>query len=352
MELVPVVRRIIGARVRDPHLAEDLVQETLTRVVAARSRVEGDTLAPYAATTARNVVASHFRREDLAKRKAHLLAEDEAAAPPIDGMVDEEDRRLLGAALARLPAAERDLLVAHEVEGEDTRSLAAARDSTPGAVAAALSRGRAKLRVEYLLLRADLEPLTDRCRPILRALSAGDRRRQRDLGVGEHLLHCAVCAEVVSGLLDRRGTTPLHDEVRIPVERDADVVTARRRGRQLAEQLGFSPTDATLLATAISEMARNIVKFAVRGDITVHEVSEEGRQGVTIVVRDVGPGIPDLERAMRDGYSTYNGLGLGLPGARRLMDQFDVVTEAGRGTTITMTKWRRSPPTAGTHPSK
>src|SRR5215213_8840057 len=167
VELVPVVRRIIGARVRDPHLAEDLVQETLTRVVAARSRVEGDTLAPYAATTARNVVASHFRREDLAKRKAHLLAEDEAAAPPIDGMVDEEDRRLLGAALARLPAGERDLLVAHEVEGEDTRSLAAARDSTPGAVAAALSRGRAKLRVEYLLLRADLEPLTDRCRPIL-----------------------------------------------------------------------------------------------------------------------------------------------------------------------------------------
>jgi RNA polymerase sigma factor (sigma-70 family) len=350
-ELVPVVRRVVGARVRDPDLAEDLVQETLTRVVAARSRVEGGTLAPYAATTARNVVASHFRREDLAKRKAHLLAEDEAASPPIDGMVDEEDRRLLGAALARLPAGERDLLVAHEVEGQDTRSLAASRDSTPGAVAAALSRSRAKLRVEYLLLREDLEPLTDRCRPVLRALSAGDRRRQRELDAGKHLLHCAVCAQVASGLLDRRAATPLHEEVRIPVERDADVVTARRRGREVAEQLGFSPTDATLLATAISEMARNIVKFAVRGDITVHEVSEEGRQGVTIVVRDVGPGIPDLELAMRDGYSTYNGLGLGLPGARRLMDQFDVVTEAGRGTTITMTKWRSSPPTTRTHHS-
>jgi serine/threonine-protein kinase RsbT len=120
------------------------------------------------------------------------------------------------------------------------------------------------------------------------------------------------------------------------------------RGREVAARLGFSATDATLLATAISEMARNIVKFAVRGEITVHEVHQGGRQGVTIVVRDVGPGIPDLDLAMRDGYSTYNGLGLGLPGARRLMDQFDVVTQEGRGTTITMTKWRGYGAPAGT----
>jgi RNA polymerase sigma factor (sigma-70 family) len=343
VELLPVVRRIVGARVRDPHVAEDLVQETLTRVVAVRYRIESEALAPYAATTARNLVASHYRREDLARRKAHLVSEEEGTGPPADDLVEQEDRRLLGAALERLPPGERDLLVAHEVERQDTRTLAASRDTTPGAIAAALSRSRAKLRVEYLLLVEDVEPTTDRCRPVLRALSAGDRRRQRELDAGEHLLHCEVCPRVAARLLDRRPGAPRQDEVRIPVEKDADVVTARQKGREVASRLGFSATDATLLATAISEMARNIVKFAIRGDITIYEVDEGGRQGITIVVRDVGPGIRDLDLAMRDGYSTYNGLGLGLPGARRLMDQFDVLTEQGRGTTITMTKWRGSP---------
>jgi RNA polymerase sigma factor (sigma-70 family) len=346
-ELVPVVRRIVGARVRDPHLAEDLVQETLTRVVAARARVESDELAPYAATTARNVVASHFRREDVARRKAHLLADEEGTSPPADVSLGEEDAQLLAAALERLSADERELLLAHEVQGRDTRSLAESRDSTPGAVAAALSRSRAKLRVEYLLLVEGLEPISDRCLPVLRALSAGDRRRQRELDAGKHVLHCEVCSRVSDRLLDRRGSAPRYDEVRIPVERDADVVTARQKGREAALRLGFAPTDATLLATAISEMARNIVKFAERGEITVHEVAEGGRQGITIVVRDVGPGIPDVDRAMRDGYSTYNGLGLGLPGARRLMDVFEVETETGRGTTITMTKWCDPPARQG-----
>ena len=341
--LLPVVRRIVGARVRDPHVAEDLVQETLTRVVAARYRIESEALAPYAATTARNLVASHFRREDLARRKAHLVSDEEETGLPTDDLLDEEDRRLLGAALERLPASERDLLLAHEVERQDTRTLAAARDTTPGAIAAALSRTRAKLRVEYLLLLEDVEPTGDRCRPVLRALSAGDRRRQRELDAGEHLLHCEVCARVATRLLDRRPASPRHEDVRIPVEKDADVVTARHKGREIASRLGFSATEATLLATAISEMARNIVKFAVRGDITIHEVEDGGRQGITIVVRDVGPGIRDLDLAMRDGYSPYNRLGLGLPGARRLMDQFDVFTEPGRGTTVTMTKWRDSP---------
>jgi RNA polymerase sigma factor (sigma-70 family) len=313
--------------------------KTLTRVVAARARVQSDELAPYAATTARNVVASHFRREDLARRKAHLLADEEETSPPADVRLAEEDTRLLGAALERLAADERELLLAHEVEGQDTRSLAESRDSTPGAVAAALSRIRAKLRVEYLLLLEGLEPISDRCLPVLRALSAGDRRRQRELDAGKHVLHCEVCSRVSARLLDRRGSAPRYEEVRIPVEKDADVVAARQKGREVALRLGFPPTDATLMATAISEMARNIVKFADRGEITVHEVEEGDRRGITIVVRDVGPGIPDLDRAMRVGYSTYSGLGLGLPGARRLMDIFDVETETGRGTTITMTKW-------------
>jgi len=340
LELVPVVRRIIGARIQDRHVADDLVQETLARVMAARSRVEGDTLAPYAATTARNLVASHFQGKDLARRKAHLLAGEETTAPPIDGLIDQEDKRLMSLALERLPASERDALIAHEVEGVDTRSLAARRDSTPGAVAASLSRTRAKLRVEYLLIEEDVEPESDRCRPVLRALSAGDRRRQRELEAGAHILGCEVCARVSPRLVSRREVPHGDKEVRVAVASDADVVTARQKGREVAMRLGFSATDATLLATAISEMARNIVKFAVRGEVVIVDTAEQGREGIAIVVRDVGPGIPDLDQAMRDGYSTYDGLGLGLPGARRLMDEFDVITEAGKGTTITMKKWR------------
>ena len=131
----------------------------------------------------------------------------------------------------------------------------------------------------------------------------------------------------------------MEHEVRVPITSDADLVPARAQGRALAQALGFSQTDATLIATAISEIARNIVKFADHGDMVITVVEEGGRQGVTIVARDVGPGIPRLREAVRDGYSTYKGLGLGLPGAKRLMDQFDIVTEIGKGTTVTMTKW-------------
>ena len=118
------------------------------------------------------------------------------------------------------------------------------------------------------------------------------------------------------------------------------MVTARQQGRTVAARAGFTGTDLTVIATAISEVARNIVKFARRGQIVVRFVNEPGRQGVSIVARDSGPGIPDLPEALRDGYSTYQGLGLGLPGARRLMDEFDIVTEVGKGTTVSMTKWR------------
>jgi len=118
------------------------------------------------------------------------------------------------------------------------------------------------------------------------------------------------------------------------------VVTARQQGRTVAARAGFTGTDLTVIATAISEVARNIVKFARRGQIVVRFVNEPGRQGVSIVARDSGPGIPDLPEALRDGYSTYQGLGLGLPGARRLMEEFAIVTEVGKGTTVSMTKWR------------
>jgi serine/threonine-protein kinase RsbT len=129
------------------------------------------------------------------------------------------------------------------------------------------------------------------------------------------------------------------DETRIVVAADTDIVKARQTGRQLATELGFSVTDLTLIATAISEVARNITTYAGRGEITLRLVRQDGRRGLLVVARDQGPGIRDVERALEDGYSTARGMGLGLPGARRLMDEFEIESEPGRGTTVSMWKW-------------
>ena len=217
--------------------------------------------------------------------------------------------------------------------------MAAQLGSTPGAVAARLNRARAGLRVEYLLAAEGVEPPTDRCRPVLRALSSSDRRRQRELDVNGHLLECTTCAQLADRLFERRARPVEDGVVRVPVSRDADVVTARQQGREAAARAGFSLSDQTLIATAISEISRNIVKFAERGEVTISLVSEDGRRGISVVARDVGPGIANPEEALRDGYSTYHGLGLGLPGAKRLMDGFHLTSVPGEGTTVTMEKW-------------
>jgi serine/threonine-protein kinase RsbT len=130
-------------------------------------------------------------------------------------------------------------------------------------------------------------------------------------------------------------------ESRIAIESDADVVTARQRARELAASLQLSSTDQTLLATAISEVARNITTYAQRGEVTVAMVENGGRRGIRVVARDEGPGIADLERALQDGYTTGGGLGIGLPGARRLVDEFAIDSAPGRGTTVTLVKWAR-----------
>jgi RNA polymerase sigma factor (sigma-70 family) len=341
VELVPLLRRVIGARVRDRHVVEDLVQETLTRVMAARRRLEPRTFAPYAVVTARNLTRSLATSEDRSRRHAHRLIDLREPVLPEEETLRREESRAITTALAKLPQQDQEALVAHEVEGTDTTTLAANRDSTPGAVAAQLSRARAKLRVEYLLELEQAEPPTARCRPVLLALSAGDRRRQRDLDAGGHLLACGWCARLSEPLLDRRRTAAVAGEIRIPIQSDADVVTARRQGRELAAQAGFSATELTIIATAISEIARNIVMFAERGEVLISLVGENSRQGVTVVARDAGPGISDLKQAVRDGYSGYGGMGLGLPGSRRLMDEFEITSEVDKGTTVTMTKWRR-----------
>jgi serine/threonine-protein kinase RsbT len=127
----------------------------------------------------------------------------------------------------------------------------------------------------------------------------------------------------------------------VAIERETDIVTARQRGRQLAAEIGFSTTEQTIIALAISEIARNIISYAQRGSVTLFRVEANGRRGIAIIAQDSGPGIADVELAMRDGYSTGNSLGVGLPGAKRVMDEFELQTAVGQGTTVTMKKWLR-----------
>jgi serine/threonine-protein kinase RsbT len=128
---------------------------------------------------------------------------------------------------------------------------------------------------------------------------------------------------------------------RVPIAADGDVLAARHGARELATELGLSHTEVVLVVTAVSEIARNIVNYAVRGEMSLGAARDGDRIGVIVIARDQGPGIPDMARAMQDGYSTGGGLGLGLPGAKRLMDEFELSSDVGKGTTVTMTKWVR-----------
>ena len=133
----------------------------------------------------------------------------------------------------------------------------------------------------------------------------------------------------------------MDDEIRIAIGQESDIVTARQKGRELAGGAGFSGSELTVIATAISEVARNIVVYAQRGEIILRQVQSAGRRGIQVIASDSGPGIPDIALAMRDGFSTGKSLGLGLPGAKRLMDEFEIVSEVGSGTVVTMRKWAR-----------
>jgi serine/threonine-protein kinase RsbT len=124
------------------------------------------------------------------------------------------------------------------------------------------------------------------------------------------------------------------------IRSDLDIVIARTLARDVAKVLGFGAIDQARIATAVSELARNIFLYAGTGSVTVREVDQNGRRGIEIVCEDQGPGIPDMELAMTDGYTSSRGMGMGLPGARRLMDEFDVRSEQGIGTTIICRKWR------------
>jgi serine/threonine-protein kinase RsbT len=130
-------------------------------------------------------------------------------------------------------------------------------------------------------------------------------------------------------------------EIRVWIDSDRAILEARQLGRSLASNIGFGPTDLAIISTAISELARNTLRYARTGELVVSRVENGHYPGVMIVAADQGPGIANINQAMMDGFSTSGGLGLGLPGVKRLMDDFEISSEVGHGTTVTVKKWKR-----------
>ncbi|SRR6266404_2895125 len=137
-----------------------------------------------------------------------------------------------------------------------------------------------------------------------------------------------------------RGET-VREEFVVPIAFDVDIVAARHKSRELASRMGFSFIELTLIATAVSELARNIVLYGGGGEVQLKLVDNGSHRGIVVVAKDHGRGIADIHRALQDGYSTSGSLGLGLPGTRRLMDEFDIISAEGEGTTVTVKKWKR-----------
>jgi RNA polymerase sigma factor (sigma-70 family) len=197
------LRRYVAAHARDRHEVDDVVQETLARVLLARRPLEEGALLGYAIVVARNVLATHRRAEERAARNAPRILDLTEPARPEDSVLEQEEQQALATALATLPSPQRDGIVAHVLAGTSVSGLADSTGSSPGAVAAQLSRTRARLRLDYVLALRRAELPTARCRPVLLAISAGDRRRQQELGAGRHLVTCRACAEVSKPLLSR-----------------------------------------------------------------------------------------------------------------------------------------------------
>lgn len=133
----------------------------------------------------------------------------------------------------------------------------------------------------------------------------------------------------------------MENESYVKIISEWDIVEARQLGRNIAKELGFGTVDQARITTAISELARNIYLYAGEGEIHIEYLREFGRIGLKVTAMDQGPGIRDIRKVMEDGYSTSGGLGAGLPGVKRLMDNFDLISSPGKGTTIQVEKWLR-----------
>lgn len=204
LEVEPVVRRVICARVLDLTFAEDLIQDTMLRLLEARSELSEGALVGYAVASARNAVVSHQRRQQRRERLEPKVLDPEMPVDPEAVLIADEEQKAIRDALRGLDVDERRWLLAHEVDQVPTADLADQAGVTPGALAARLARARAKLRVEYVLTLRRVHLPTAQCKPVLLSLSAGDRRRQDSLGAGSHLVSCRPCAALSHTLLSRR----------------------------------------------------------------------------------------------------------------------------------------------------
>ena len=204
LPLMEPLRRYVLSRTGDPQHADDVVQETLARVLAARQDLEPSSLLAYAIVIARNLLTSDDRAAARARRLASRVVDLRQPERPDEAVVDREEQAALAAALAALPPDLRRPLVAHAVHDVPVASLASSAGTSPAALAAQLARTRARMRVDYLLALRREDLPTERCRSALLALSLGDRRRQQALGVGNHLLTCQACADLSEPLLERR----------------------------------------------------------------------------------------------------------------------------------------------------
>ena len=192
-DVATVVRRTLAARTRDRHLIDDLTQETLTRLADAERTLSPDAERAYAVVVARNLLASHFRGQSVRGRHLHRLLDRDGSDDPAQLTVDKEETEALASALAQLDPAERELLLRHEVTGTDLATLAGEGNVSRGAIAMRLARGRANLRLEFLLTFRHVELPTDRCRPVLLAMAVAmsDARRSSTPKATSSAARCA-----------------------------------------------------------------------------------------------------------------------------------------------------------------
>lgn len=140
--------------------------------------------------------------------------------------------------------------------------------------------------------------------------------------------------------MQNKGKNKSENSIRtFSIDSDIDVVETRDYGKNIAGKIGFSKNDQTLIATAISEICRNIIEYAGSGDLTIESKNKENRRGIVVTAKDEGPGIADVKLALQEGYSTGRGMGIGLSGSKRIMDEFEIHSEMGKGTTVIMSKW-------------
>ena len=239
-ELERVVRRVVRARVRDPHLVDDIVQETLVRVLAQGDVADRDRR-PYAIVTAINLVASTFRADGRRARGLHRLIDLTTDDLPEDELLRVDERRSMSHAIERLSERDREVLISHEVHDVPTKELAAGAGTSSGAIAVRLAAARAKLRLEYVLSHRREAPLPPRCRSVLLALSARDHRRQAALGAEEHLESCERCSRLATPLLERsRATVAL-----------APVLAVRWAGERAVAAVRRHPTASGAGAAAV-----------------------------------------------------------------------------------------------------